>query len=276
MTYKTLMIHLQLRQSNEGVLSIAADLADRFQAGVIGIAACQPVQIVQGDVYVSGDLVDQDRKEILKEIRHAEAAFHKALGPRVDLREWRSAVTLASLPGYLADEARGADLIITGLDRDTSLFDMSRHVDIGDLVMQVGRPVLIVPTTAHALKAERIVVGWKDTRESRRAILDALPLLRRAAQVALVEIADAADLAAARARLADVAAWLKRHGVVAELVASPSTGDDAARLNAIVRDQDAGLVVIGAYGHSRLREWAFGGVTRELLLHTDRCLLVSH
>lgn len=276
MTYKTLMIHLQLRQSNEGVLSIAADLADRFQAGVIGIAACQPVQIVQGDVYVSGDLVDQDRKEILKEIRHAEAAFHKALGPRVDLREWRSAVTLASLPGYLADEARGADLIITGLDRYTSLFDMSRHVDIGDLVMQVGRPVLIVPTTAHALKAERIVVGWKDTRESRRAILDALPLLRRAAQVALVEIADAADLAAARARLADVAAWLKRHGVVAELVASPSTGDDAARLNAIVRDQDAGLVVIGAYGHSRLREWAFGGVTRELLLHTDRCLLVSH
>lgn len=276
MTYKTLMIHLQLRQSNEGVLSIAADLADRFQAGVIGIAACQPVQIVQGDVYVSGDLVDQDRKEILKEIRHAEAAFHKALGPRVDLREWRSAVTLASLPGYLADEARSADLIITGLDRDTSLFDMSRHVDIGDLVMQVGRPVLIVPTTAHALKAERIVVGWKDTRESRRAILDALPLLRRAAQVALVEIADAADLAAARARLADVAAWLKRHGVVAELVASPSTGDDAARLNAIVRDQDAGLVVIGAYGHSRLREWAFGGVTRELLLHTDRCLLVSH
>lgn len=276
MTYKTLMIHLQLRQSNEGVLNIAADLADRFQAGVIGIAACQPVQIVQGDVYVSGDLVDQDRKEILKEIRHAEAAFHKALGPRVDLREWRSAVTLASLPGYLADEARSADLIITGLDRDTSLFDMSRHVDIGDLVMQVGRPVLIVPTTAHALKAERIVVGWKDTRESRRAILDALPLLRRAAQVALVEIADAADLAAARARLADVAAWLKRHGVVAELVASPSTGDDAARLNAIVRDQDAGLVVIGAYGHSRLREWAFGGVTRELLLHTDRCLLVSH
>ena len=276
MTYKTLMIHLQLRQSNEGVLSIAADLADRFQAGVIGIAACQPVQIVQGDVYVSGDLVDQDRKEILKEIRHAEAAFHKALGPRVDLREWRSAVTLASLPGYLADEARSADLIITGLDRYTSLFDMSRHVDIGDLVMQVGRPVLIVPTTAHALKAERIVVGWKDTRESRRAILDALPLLRRAAQVALVEIADAADLAAARARLADVAAWLKRHGVVAELVASPSTGDDAARLNAIVRDQDAGLVVIGAYGHSRLREWAFGGVTRELLLHTDRCLLVSH
>lgn len=276
MTYKTLMVHLQLRQSNDGVLKIAADLAERFQAGVIGIAACQPLQIVQGDVYVSGDLVDQDREEITKEIREVEAAFRAALFMCANPVEWRSAVTLASLPGYLANEARSADLVITGLDRDASLFDMSRHVNIGDLVMQVGRPVLIVPTTAHALKAERIVVGWKDTRESRRAILDALPFLRRAAQVALVEIADAADLAAARARLADVAAWLKRHGVVAEPVASPSTGDDAARLKAIVRDQDAGLVVIGAYGHSRLREWAFGGVTRELLFHTDRCLLVSH
>lgn len=276
MTYKTLMVHLQLRQSNAGVLKIAADLADRFQAGVIGIAACQPLQIVQGDLYLSGDLVDQDRKEILKELRHAEADFRKALFMCAGPVEWRSAVTLASLPGYLANEARSADLIITGLDSDASLFDMSRHVNIGDLVMQVGRPVLIVPTTTPTLKAERIVVGWKDTRESRRAILDALPLLKRAAHVALVEIADAADLAAAQARLADVAAWLKRHGVVAEPVASPSTGDDAARLKAIVRDQDAGLVVIGAYGHSRLREWAFGGVTRDLLLHTDRCLLVSH
>jgi len=275
-TYKTIMVHLQLRQSNAGVLKIAAELAERFHAGVTGIAVCQPMQIVQGDVYISDDLIDQDREEIQKEINEAEASFRVALGLCAGPVEWRSAVTLAALPGYLANEARGADLIITGIERDPSLFDGSRHVNVGDLAMQAGRPVLIVPVKTDRLNLERVVVGWKDTREARRAIADAVPLLIRAGHVALVEIAAESDVAAARSRLADVAAWLARHGVVAEPIAVASTGDDASLLAAIARDQKADLVVAGAYGHSRLREWAFGGFTRNLLLHADQCLLVSH
>jgi nucleotide-binding universal stress UspA family protein len=275
-TYKTIMVHLQLRHSNDGVLRIAADLAARFHAGVIGIAVCQPMQIVQGDVYISGDLIEQDQQEIKKEIRQAELAFRKALGGCTGAIEWRSAITLAALPGYLAREARGADLIITGVERDPSLFDGSRHVNVGDLAMQAGRPVLIVPTKTDRLEMDRVVVGWKDTREARRAIADAVPLLIRAGHVAIVEIAGASDLPAARDRLADVVAWLARHGVTAEAVAAESNGDDAGLLAAIARDRKADLVVAGAYGHSRLREWAFGGVTRNFLLHVDQCLLVSH
>lgn len=276
MTYKTIMVHLQLRQSNAGVLKIAADLAERFHAGVTGIAVCQQMQIMQGDVYVSGDLIEQDREEIEKEIKDAEATFRVALGLCAGPVEWRSAITLAALPGHLADEARSADLIITGIERDPALFDGSRHVDVGDLAMQAGRPVLIVPAKTEQLILDRVVVAWKDTREARRALADAVPLLIRAGHVALIEIAVKEELAAARKRLAEVAAWLARHGVVAEPSVSESNGDDAGLLAAIARDQKADVVVAGAYGHSRLREWAFGGVTRNFLLHADQCLLVSH
>jgi nucleotide-binding universal stress UspA family protein len=275
-TYKTIMVHLQLRQSNEGALQIAADLAERFHAGVIGIAACQPMQILEGDVYVSGDLIEADQEEIKKEVRAAERAFRKVLGTCAGGIEWRSAVTVVALPGYLANEARGADLIITGREPGAPLFDGTRHVNLGDLAMQAGRPVLVVPPKTDRLAVDHVVVGWKDTRESRRAIADAVPLLIRAAEVSLVEIAGEDDLPAARHRLADVVTWLARHGVVAKPIVTPASGDDAGLLAAIARDRKADLVVAGAYGHSRLKEWAFGGVTRNFLQHADQCLLVSH
>ena len=120
------------------------------------------------------------------------------------------------------------------------------------------------------------VVGWKDTRETRRAAFDALPLLKKAAHVAVVEIAAEEELAAAGTHLDDVVGWLKRHGVVVVSLAAPSTGDDATQLNAIAEEHGADVIVAGAYGHSRLREWVLGGVTRDLLLRADRCSLVSH
>ena len=74
----------------------------------------------------------------------------------------------------------------------------------------------------------------------------------------------------------DVVGWLERHGVVAETLACRSIGEDATRLNDIAQEQNADLIVAGAYGHSRLREWVLGGVTCDLLLRADRCSLVSH
>jgi nucleotide-binding universal stress UspA family protein len=274
-TYATLMVHLQLGQSNAGLLRIAGDLAERFQAAVIGIAACQPMQIY-GEGYVPADIIDQDREEIDKEMKAAEAEFRAALGSRIGDLAWRATVAFTSLADYLAQEARCADLLVTGVDRNASLFDASRHVAMGDLVMQIGRPVLVVPAAASKLAFDRIVLGWKDTRETRRAACDALPLLKRAGHVAVVAIAPPEEMTAARAQLEDVVGWLARHGVAAEALASPSTGDDAAELNEIADEQGADLIVAGAYGHSRLREWVLGGVTRDLLLRADRSSLVSH
>jgi nucleotide-binding universal stress UspA family protein len=275
-TYAILMVRLELGRANTALLRIAGDLAARFHAGVIGIAACQPMRIIYDEGYLSGNILARDRDEREQEIKEAEAEFRGALQTQVINLAWRSTITSGALSDYLVREARSADLFITGVDQNASLFDTSRHVIAGDLVMQLGRPVLIVPAVADKLTPERILIGWKDTRESRRAAFDALPLLKKAAHVAVVEIAAKEDLAATRARLDDVVGWLGRHGVVSASLAWPSNGDDATQLNAIAQEQGADVIVAGAYGHSRLREWALGGVTRELLLRADRCTLVSH
>jgi len=275
-TYATLMVHLELGESNAGLLRVAGDLAERFQAAVIGIATCQPIQMALSDGYVTGEVIGQDVEEIEREITAAEAEFRAALAPRADRLEWRSAITFTPLYDYLAHEARSADLIITKVDKNTSIFDSSRHVNMGDLVLQAGRPVLVIPTTANCLDLDSVVLGWKETPEARRAARDALPMLREAGRVTIVEIAAEAELAAAKARLEDVAAWLKRHGIVAECAAVAAVGDNAGQFDAIAREQEADLIVAGAYGHSRLRELVLGGVTRDLLLTAGRCVLVSH
>ncbi len=276
MTYANLMVHLELGESNAGLLRIAGDLATRFQAGVIGIATCQPIQLALSDGYVTGEVIQQDLKEIEKEITAAEAEFRAALQPRLTTLEWRSAVVFTSLYDYLAREARGADLVITKIDRTASVFDSSRHLNMGDLVMQVGRPVLIVPTAASKLELDHVILGWRDTREARRAASDALPLLKKSTRVTVVEIVSEEELLSAKLRLTDVVRWLRQHGVEAEFLASPSNGDDAHRLDAIAEERGADLIVAGAYGHSRLREWVFGGVTRNLLASAHHCALVSH
>ena len=275
MNCKSLMVHLELGRPNANLLRIAADLAQRFDAAVIGVAACQPMQMVYGDGFVSGELIEQDRTEIALEMKKAEAEFRSVLAARAAKLSWRSTEMYSSLADYLAREARCADLVITGVSTG-DLVDASRAVNTGALVMQVGRPVLVVPAAVTELKLERVLVGWKDTRETRRAVSDALPLLAQAAHVSVVEIATEEDMTEARARLADVASWLLRHGIDAEPIVARSTNDDATRLSAIAQEQGADVIVAGAYGHSRLREWALGGVTRDLLLRTDRCSFVSH
>jgi len=276
MTYSTLMVHLNLGVSNDGLLHIAVDLAARFNAHVIGIGACQPLQVSCGDGYLSGDLIEQDRIEMSREIGEAAAAFRAAFQGTASRVEWRSTVLPSSLATYVAQQADAADLLIFSPEEKGLTRDFSRCVKVGELVMQVARPVLIVPPGVNQLNLENIVVGWKETREARRAISDALPLLKLAAHVTVLEIAAAEQIAAVGEHLKDVADWLGRHGIAAETMTAVSQGNDAAELDAIAQQKAAGLLVTGAYGHSRLREWMLGGVTRNLMLHPARCSFVSH
>ena len=276
MTYATLMVHLEPGRSNAGLLHVASGLAERLGAGVIGIAACQPLQLIYNDgCYVPNDLIQEDRDTCATQIREAETEFRRAMEGHVQTLGWRSAVTAEPLEQFLAREARGADLVITATSAGAG-HDATRRVNAGDLVMQLGRPVLAVPQSVGTLGLHRVVVAWKDTPEPRRAAMDALPLLKLAAHVAVVEVAPEEDLPATRTHLQDVVGWLGHHGVRADALAVASDGGDAAQLASIVDAQDADLVVAGAYGHSRVREWAFGGVTRGLLANTRRCALVSH
>lgn len=275
MTCATLMVHLEPGRSNANLLRTAGDLAQRMHASVIGISACQTLPLCYGDTYVSGGTIQKLQEEVDKEFKEAETEFRTALQTRIDVLEWRSTMTFAPLADYLARESRGADIVVASVTKRNFL-DPSRHVNTVDLVMQLGRPVLIVPDATDKLELNRVIVAWKDTRESRRAALDALPVLKLAAHVTVVGIETEENRAEAHTRLADVTAWLNRHGVVAQSLVAASVGDDATRLGMIAREQDADVIIAGAYGHGRLREWVLGGVTCDLLLRANCCTLLSH
>lgn len=278
-TPASLMVRLAAGVPNDALLLLTADLATRLKVTqVIGISACQPVQIYgTPDMYVPPDFVNWDREQIDKELKAAEGAFRVALHGKVTTVEWRSTVvTYGSIVDYVADQMRAADLLITTAEEGGSLFDRTRHVNVADLVLRAGRPVLVAGSTVDTLDLRSVLVAWKDTREARRAVEDALPLLMLADRVIVVEVAAAEDLADARIRLEDVADWLARHGVAAAVRAVAAANEEATELGNIAKELEAGLLVGGAYGHTRLREWVLGGVTRDLLLRPTCCSLLSH
>ena len=281
MSYTTLMVHLEIGRANLPLLKLAGELADRFDANLIGIVACQPMQVVYADGYMPVDVMEQSRRELEKENQRAEAEFRDTFRQHARSVSWRSTVMNGSLSDYIVAQARSADLVITGLATG-DFFDASRSANTGEIIMQAGRPVLVVPAAVAALTMERMLICWRDTRESRRAVVDALPLLKKASHVTVVEITDAKNLSDAKERLDDVVSWLKTHGVLATAVApppAPATAaaiDDGSALYAVANEHGIDLIIAGAYGHSRLREWAFGGVTKDLLMNTNRCSLLSH
>jgi nucleotide-binding universal stress UspA family protein len=164
-----------------------------------------------------------------------------------------------------------------GADRMGGLSDPLWRLDPSELVMKLGRPMMIVPPEVDRLRLASVVVGWKDTREARRAVVDALPLLRKAREVTVVEIiTNDDDRPAASRRVADVAAWLGRHQVDASHRVPNHHGDSVEEVIRHASDLEADIVVAGAYGHTRMREWIFGGVTRDLITKSDRCAVLSH
>ena len=273
MSYSTLMVHLDLDESNEARLRIAGELAERFDARLIGVAAgnIQPLYFMEG--LEAQDLLEKDRVRLKSQIDDCEKAFRSAFKARAGKIEWRGEVDWPT--EFVARNARAADLIVAGAQPGSA--DMTRQVNSGDLVLRAGRPVLIVPKSVEWLKLKCVVIAWKDTREARRAINDALPLLHLAGDVVVIELLDAgADRAAAKAGVEDVAAWLVRRGISASSIATKALIDVADRLTILAQDEGAGIIVAGAYGHSRFQEWVFGGVTRHLLTQEKCCVLLSH
>jgi nucleotide-binding universal stress UspA family protein len=270
------MVHLDLGTSNAAILAVTADLAARFGARVIGIVACQPMMMAFSDGYMSADVIEEDRASLEKQCLTAETEFRAALHGKVSNLLWRSSVSYDVSSDVIAAEMRSADLLLIAPPPSGGHAKATRRVDLGDLIMQLGRPMLMVPPSISTLNLDQIVIGWKNTRETRRAVWDSLPLLRKAHQVTVAQIGEADDMEAIEEGLRDVTAWLAGHGVTAEKMAIQSRDNPSQRLDVLATDRRAQILVTGAYGHNRLREWVLGGVTRDLLLHPPRCAFVSH
>ena len=273
MTYSTLMVHLELDHSNDARLQLAGDLAEQFDATLIGVAACDPQLPYYPLGALAADVLELEEIEVKERISEAERRFRAAVQGRARTVEWRSA--LIAPTSFVASQARAADLIIIGANRDSGPSDPLHRLDSSDFVMQAGRPVFIVPTEVERLRLNRVLVAWKDTREARRAVFDALPLLQKSKEVDVLEVVTGEDsVSEAQQRVGDVAAWLASHRVPA-LARAMHAVDQADQIEKIWRT-DSDLVVAGAYGHTRFREWALGGFTRRLLSHSHRCALVAH
>jgi len=273
--YQSLMVYLDLGQSNESALRIACDLADRFKSRVIGATAGFPhMPIYLGDTDAL-DVREADCQQLNRAVARHEGCFRAALGSVDVLCEWRSD---AALPAdFLTSEARAADLLIVGRRENGIRFIPNQSLDIGDVIMRAGRPMLVVPPRKTFLALNRILIAWKDTAEARKAVAAALPLLKSAQEVLIVEItSDERENEIANRRVVDVATWLQQYNIVASASAEPCAGDVGGYLDAIAVENGADIIVAGAYGHSRLREWAFGGVTRYLLQQGSTCALLMH
>jgi nucleotide-binding universal stress UspA family protein len=139
--------------------------------------------------------------------------------------------------------------------------------------MQAGRPVLVMPAESQSIIFDNVLVAWKNTREARRAVLDALPLLQNAKDVTVVEILEHDD---DKSAMDDVIGWLGGHAVKATGLVRFAADSVSAQLDLIATDAGADILVAGAYGHTRLGEWVFGGVTHDRLTRSKRCSLLSH
>lgn len=274
MTYRTLMVALEPGRSNARILSVAGGLVARLGAGVVGVAACQPIEVICPDYPAPAKLFDEDRKRTARQLAESEEEFRAALAGCAARLEWRARSAPFPLAEQLAREARSADLVLVSATYAVS--DRAREVDLSNLVMQVGRPVLVVPAADRPPDFGRILVGWKDRSEAQRAVLDALPLLIEASDVMLVGIGPLAELDELRRQVDEVAAWLKLHGVPVRPLVQPARGSNADQIRSLAEECDAGAIVAGAYGHLRQREWVLGGVTTELLRRPGRCVLLSH
>jgi nucleotide-binding universal stress UspA family protein len=268
------MVHLELDAPNDARLRVAGDLAERFGSRVIGIAAGEAVP---GLYFAEGahaaDLLEEQRATIKARMAGADRDFRSAVSPRAKTLEWRSKL---GMPGsFVARQARAADLIVVGTTAPGGI-DPAIRLDPGELVLQAGRPILVVPDGVAGLRAKTILVAWKDTREARRAVQDALPLLKQAEEVCVVQILEPDDnKSSAKIALDDVIAWLWLHDVQAT-AAVPVASAKSDPLGSLAAEMNADLIVAGAYGHSRLREWVWGGMTRDLLTSTRCCSLLSH
>lgn len=284
MAIKSILVHLS--EDSRAIVrrDLALKLARAHEARLTALYVEPETQIIPSYIRIdiSDEVLEQQRQRARATAEEAKAEFLAAGESAGVPVEWRG----INDAGKAKLHARYCDLAVTGQtdpEKATgSVYDMAE-----ELVMAAGRPVLMVPyagTFEHV--GTRVLVAWDGTREASRAVHDALPLLTRAEQVIVYRVNPPDDPHIAAA---DITAHLVQHGVKAEahdtvsklpaaetaLIGARSISIGDVLLSAAA-DFSVDLMVMGAYGHSRLRELVFGGTTRHILQHMTVPVLMSH
>jgi len=285
MALKDLLVHLDASPRSAVRLALAAALASRHGAHLTAVYVVElpSAALFYGDPsgFADARLVDEMmskmREAAMVEARRVEQSFSDRIGRDGIAGEWRLVEALAA--DTVALHARYADLAIVGQhDPGNTSISSATEIAAGTLLSS-GRPMLVVPYAGPVERCgETVLVGWKSSREAARAVNDALPLLQQARAVTVLAINPEQGIGGdGDVPAADIALHLARHGVKAAAAHTVATevSEGDVLLN-YADDIGADLIVAGGYGHSRLREFAVGGVTRTLLTTMTVPVLLSH
>ncbi|MBS0337447.1 MAG: universal stress protein [Proteobacteria bacterium] len=280
MSYKTILLHLDDDPRREERLTLAFETAERFDAHLVGLYVPGLPLIPPYAMAEAGPaVVEVETRRRAAEAASAEAVFRAASSRHRAVKcEWRRGN--GDPVSALCLSARYADLVIAGQPEPKG-DDAVRLPPgfAGDLVLSAGRPVLFVPYAGRfPAVGKRVMVAWNAGREAARALHDALPLLKDAGQVDVVAF-DPGRGGAPHGEVpgADIGLYLARHGI--KVTVSQQAGTDldvGAQILSRAADLSADLIVMGAYGHSRVREQILGGATRTLLEAMTVPVLMSH
>ena len=276
MALKNLMVLVDQSKHTRNRIDFAANLADRFDAHLIGQYIKQPSTVpafVMAQIPPEArELHDKSMEGLAQESHTLFEERLQAMG-RYDRSEWRVARGEPTAAAALL--SRYADLMIVG-QPDPDEDSVEGFVDADALVLSSGRPVLFVPFAYRMdTVCERALVAWDASREAARAVADAVPILERCRHVTVLCVNPPPELGDEPG--ADIALHLARHDVIAEashIYARDIDPGDALLSRAA--DLSADLIVMGAYGRPRLRELVLGGVTRGMIRHMTVPVLMAH
>lgn len=280
MAYKSILVHLNNEERVARLIGAATQLALPANAHLTGlfVVPAAPAKSPLLPMISSGAI-----QSALGAYRKTGAGIRKALEAATAaepvVAEWR--LYDAKRSGYIEavlTHARTADLVVAA--QKESDWDYADMFDIPDwLAMESGRPVLVVPNAGDMKTVgERVLVAWNNSRESTRAVFDALPVLTRAKAVTVL-VVEEADKPETKGELvgAEICATLARHGVKATAQqVKPGRGDAGVELLTQVAAHKCDLLVMGCYGRSRFREFVLGGATRHILHHATVPVLMGH
>ncbi len=280
--YKDLIMPVTGAPGDEAALEMAIAMAAVDGAHLSVLVPVNLPSLMVGQWGALPDTVIAEIYDTLRAQAHAQAArVRTRLGREAISSEVRLLEAVSADPSLtVAMHARHADLsMLTGPGGNEDAGG-SISVYFGKLLLQSGRPVLVVPPhhRVHA-SPKRVMVAWQPTREAARAVHDALPLMRQADLVEVVAIdPEPGERSYGEMPCADIAAHLARHGlkVNVEVQRRAKSESISTALLRLAAEHDAQLLVAGGYGHSRLREWALGGTTLELLEAAHLPVLFSH
>lgn len=275
MAYKTILVHVDQSPQAPARIALAARLASEHGAHLIGAAMTGLSRYIfhGGTVDLARSMLDAQRLALVDEAGSALTKFEEIAAGVGSLSLEKRLVEDDEAPG-LAMQARYADLVVLGQDDpDTPVARIAP--DLPSYVMlNSACPVLVTPFAgAPESLGQQVLVAWNDTLQASRAVAGALPLLQRARKVALATYNAKSEQELSGA---EIARSLARHGVNVEVRREQTDYEVGYALLELAKDLDAGLLVMGGYGHARFREVLLGGVTQTMLSSMTLPILMAH